>query len=363
MADNANSMYSFEEYTDMILIYGKVNKNGFAAVQEYRDTFPRRRTPDRKTFEAVERRLRETGCFKPKRIDTGRKRSARNHNNEQAIINAVQLSPTTSTRRVSLHLNISQSSVWRTLHETQLYPFHITRVQDLLPQDLNKRKIFCRWLRRKCLQHQYFLRRILVTDESCFTRNGIVNFRNTHSWAYENPHETVSRHFQHTFSVNVWLGVLGDNFIGPFFLPNRLTGEAYLHFLRTTLPTLLEDISLENRLDVWFMHDGAPPHFSNNVKDYLNNTYGRKWIGRNGPVKWPPRSPDLTPADFFLWGWMKAIVYSKRINTQEELRNRITEAAETMKNTPNVMRRARKEWIRRAKTCIDKNGGHFEQLL
>ncbi|KAG8333119.1 DNA repair protein rad51d [Homalodisca vitripennis] len=97
MADNVNGMYSFEEYTDMILIYGKVNKNGLAAVQEYRDTFPHRRTPDRKTFEAVERRLRETGSFKPKRIDTGRQRSARNYNNEQAIINAVELSPTTST--------------------------------------------------------------------------------------------------------------------------------------------------------------------------------------------------------------------------------------------------------------------------
>lgn len=201
MADNANSMYSFEEYTDMILIYGKVNKNGLAAVKEYRDTYPHRRVPDRKTFEAVERRLRETGSFKPKRIDTGRQRSARNHNNEEAIINAVELSPTTSTRRVSRHFNISQSSVWRTLHDAQLYPFHITRVQDLLPQDLNKRKIFCRWLRRKCLRHQHFLRRILVTDESCFTRNGIVNFRNTHIWADENPKETAARHFQSMYGL------------------------------------------------------------------------------------------------------------------------------------------------------------------
>lgn len=245
MANNANGMYSFEEYTDMILIYGKVNKNSLAAVQEYRDTFPHRRVPDRKTFEAVERRLRETGSFKPKRIDTGRQRSARDHNNEEEIINAVELSPSTSTRRVSRLLNISQSSVWRTL-KGQLYPFHVTRVQDLLPQDLNKRKIFCRWLRRKCLRHQYFLRRILITDKSCFTRNGIENFRNTHIWCDENPHETAARHFQHTFSVNVWIGVLGDNLIGPFFLPNRLTGEAYLHFLRTNLPPLLEDIPFDN---------------------------------------------------------------------------------------------------------------------
>ncbi|KAG8300773.1 Polynucleotide 5'-hydroxyl-kinase nol9 [Homalodisca vitripennis] len=100
------------EYTDMILIYGKVNKNGLAAVQEYRDTFPHRRTPDRKTFEAVERRLRETGSFKPKRIDTGRQRSARNYNNEQAIINAVELSPTTSTRRLSLPCATLTTSIY-----------------------------------------------------------------------------------------------------------------------------------------------------------------------------------------------------------------------------------------------------------
>lgn len=68
---------------------------------------------------------------------------------------------------------------------------------------------------------------------------------------------------------------------------------------------------------MWFMHDEAPPHFSNNVKDDLNNTYGSQWIGQNGPVEWQPISSDLTPSDFFLWGWMKSIVYSTPINTQE----------------------------------------------
>ena len=104
-------------------------------------------------------------------------------------------------------------------------------------------------------------------------------------------------------------------------------------------------------------------NFSRIVTDYLNITYDNRWVGRNGPVKWPPRSPDLTPLDYFLWGWMKSMVYSTSIGTQEELRNRIVEAAATIKGSPDIIRRAREAWIRRAECCIEQNGGHFEQLL
>jgi hypothetical protein len=48
------------------------------------------------------------------------------------------------------------------------------------------------------------------------------------------------------------------------------------------------------------MQDGTPPHIHRDV-NYLNNEYGNKWIGRNGPVMWPPRSPDLNPLDFYFW--------------------------------------------------------------
>ncbi|KAG8290128.1 hypothetical protein J6590_089543 [Homalodisca vitripennis] len=54
-----------------------------------------------------------------------------------------------------------------------------------------------------------------------------------------------------------------------------------------------------------FQQDGAPPHWHNNVRQLLNNTLPHRWIGRTGPRdnalhSWPPRSPDLTPCDFFL---------------------------------------------------------------
>lgn len=51
-------------------------------------------------------------------------------------------------------------------------------------------------------------------------------------------------HFQPRFAENVWTGIVKGMLIGPFFLPNRLTGETYLDFLQNNLPQLIEYIPL-----------------------------------------------------------------------------------------------------------------------
>lgn len=53
--------YSFQEYADMHLMYGKANCNSLEARRLYCQQFPDRRLPNRKTFERVDQRLRETG--------------------------------------------------------------------------------------------------------------------------------------------------------------------------------------------------------------------------------------------------------------------------------------------------------------
>lgn len=57
---------------------------------------------------------------------------------------------------------------------------------------------------------------------------------------------------------------------------------------------------------MWFQQDGAPAHYHHQVRQYLDNWMGNRWIGRRGPVAWPARSPDLTPLDFFSVGLRKA---------------------------------------------------------
>jgi hypothetical protein len=48
-------------------------------------------------------------------------------------------------------------------------------------------------------------------------------------------------------------------------------------------------------------------------------------------VQWPPRSPELTPSDFCLWGWMKSEVYKEKVNTRDELVVRIMNSAALLK--------------------------------
>ena len=64
---------------------------------------------------------------------------------------------------------------------------------------------------------------------------------------------------------------------------------------------------------VTFMQDGAPPHFSCFETDVLNERFPDAWTGRGGPIPWQPRSPDLSPLDFFLWGYIKNTVYGGKI--------------------------------------------------
>jgi hypothetical protein len=71
--------------------------------------------------------------------------------------------------------------------------------------------------------------------------------------------------------------------------------------------------------------DGAPPHFALHVRDYLNETFPGRWIGRGSeaspaPFAWPPRSPDLTAPDNALWGFIKESVNKMRYRTTEVLR-------------------------------------------
>ncbi len=169
--------------------------------------------------------------------------------------------------------------------------------------------------------------------------------------------------FQTRFQVNVWAGVLGNQLIGPHIFPDTLNGALYLDFLQHTLPTLLDELNLDQneRDKIIFQQDGAPPHFSNDVRQWLTENYPT-WIGRAGPVPWPARSPDLSPLDFFVWGMMKQEVYSTPVNSNDELRNRIEVAAQKVRDklTLNVTVRGMKK---RARACVRKGGRQFEHEL
>ena len=78
--------------------------------------------------------------------------------------------------------------------------------------------------------------------------------------------------------------------------------------------------------DTIFQQNSAPPHYRHIVREYLDRKFPNRWIGRGGPISWPPRSPDLTACDFFLWGYLNDTIYSERIDNIEQLKSKITNA-------------------------------------
>src|SRR6195952_3782061 len=341
---------------------GLANGNSLRAARSYAERYPNRQVPHPQTYQRIHNRLSEHGSFLKQPQLCGRERSARTPAIEEEVLNIISDHPT-STRKIATNFNISHQTIWRILREQLLYPYHIQRVQALLPRDYPLQTAFAQWYRHMLTANNRFSSKVLFTDEANFSKNAIMNFHNNHTWADENPHEIVEWHFQNQFSLNVWLGIIDDHLIEPYFLPQRLNGEIYRQFIEVDLPLLLEDVPLQLRNDMWFMHDGAPAYFCLLARDYLNRVFPDRWIGRGGPQAWPPTSPDMNPLDFCVWGYVKSLVYTTPVENVDDLRNRIVDGCNTIRNNPGIFWRIRASLRRREHACIRANGGHFEQFL
>lgn len=204
------------------------------------------------------------------------------------------------------------------------------------------------------------LSRVLWTDEATFHSNGGVNLHNTHYWSRTNPHWMREVQNQGRWSVNCWAGILGGRIIGPFFFNNQLNGDNYLEFIREELPILLEEVPLEIRQRILFQHDGCPAHFAINVREFLDANYPGRWIGRGSIFPWPPRSPDLTCLDFYLWGRVKDMVFATKPTTRDNMMERIRTCMQTI----SVSELETAVWSTRDRMlkCIENDGRQFEHL-
>jgi len=206
-----------------------------------------------------------------------------------------------------------------------------------------------------------FPSKIIWSDESMVTNNGIFNRRNTHYWAQENPRVKINSRHQVRFGFNMWCGILGRKVLGPFIYHNTLTAERYLHFLQNYLEDYLDDLPLAEVNNCWFQQDGAPAHNAGQVQEYLSQRFPGKWIGTRSEVPWPARSPDLTPLDFFLWGYVKNQVYGNSFETEQQLLESVTGAFNSI--TPEILNSVLNSTVQRAYLCLENNGNLFEHLL
>ncbi|GFS73895.1 uncharacterized protein TNCV_108091 [Trichonephila clavipes] len=151
---------------------------------------------------------------------------------------------------------------------------------------------------------------ILWTDEAPFSLHGDVNNHNCRIWATSNPREYTQKPL-HSPKVTAWCGFTGSFIIGPFF--------------ETQCP-----------VNGWIM--GTALH-----------------------VPWTPRSPDLTPADFWLWGYLKSCVYLSGPSSLSELKDAIRREVSSIH--PDMLNSSVAGFVTRLECLLPCGGGHVEHIL
>ena len=111
----------------------------------------------------------------------------------------------------------------------------------------------------------------------------------------------------------VFCGLRQDGTFGLKFYRNQtLTGVTYHSLLQYTVLPELRNWNGGNLDQLYWQQDGATVHCTDRNMRYLDNKFGDHVISRRAlrGREWPPRSPDLSPLDFFLWGFLKSKVLS-----------------------------------------------------
>lgn len=230
-------------------------------------------------------------------------------------------------------------------------------LQELSGDGKARRLAFCQDELARIAADPGHLQFLVFSDEAIFHLDGRVNKHNSRYWSKENPHwhqeETA-----HTKKITVWCGIWREGIVGPFFFENSVNGESYLQMLREEFLPELEQLHMQKENCI-FQQDGAPPHYASTVRAWLDGTFPSRWMGRaSSTMPWPPRSPDLTICDFFVWGFIKSKVYIGRIASTSDLKARIEKAFLLISDRMRFA--AFKEYSRRLRRCVELRGGHVE---
>ncbi|GFT51400.1 mariner Mos1 transposase [Trichonephila clavipes] len=120
----------------------------------------------------------------------------------------------------------------------------------------------------------------------------------------------------------------------------------------------------ENNHDVqelWFQQDGATCHTARATTNLLKDTFGDRLISRFGPVNWPPRSCDLTPLDYFLWGYVQSLVYADKPQTLDHLEDNIRRVIADIR--PLMLEKVIENWTSRLDSIRASRGSPMPEII
>lgn len=316
--------YTPQQRAEIVQLYIQNNFSNVQTQRAFRKKFNVKSAPDVKTIKKLYAKFISGGLRDASHAS--RKRTSRSRENIDAVRASVERSPRTSGVRRSLQMGIPRTTLRRIMRiDLGIFPYKIQLAHQLKPPDKVRRLNYGNWVVQMAEEHDDFWRKIIMSDEAHFTLNGTVNKQNCRFYAAENP-ELFEEQPLYDQKVTVWCGICADKVIGPYFYENddgatvTVNAERYRAMIRDYVMPILEGNDME---DYWFQQDGATCHTAGATIDFLKPLFPNRLISKKGDFDWPPRSPDLTAPDFFLWGYLKSKVYINKPKTLAQLKNNI----------------------------------------
>ena len=254
-----------DERVELILLCGRENYS----MRKVADTFNERH-PDRTvhftTVATLFSKFKRTGSV----LDIKHGSQPMETDEEELIVAFAEAHPSESLKEQAKATGRAKSTVSKILKRHGYKPYKPRKVHIITDQDPENRERMAEWFHLNINANPGFLRSVLFSDESPFKLNG--NRKPTHEfyWANQNPHLYNPCRNQGSQSVMVWLGLHNERLVGPYFFEGTVTGESYLQLLRDRV---VPDLRATLDFPTWFQQDGAPPHYSNVVRQYLDTVF------------------------------------------------------------------------------------------
>ena len=348
---------TIKKRVELVLMSGADGATNRSVAKKFNRIYPDREPISHTTVGRLILKFRETGSV----LDKPKSAYSRvSDETRRRVIEKVESSPMKSIRRSSSELGVPRTTMRRIIKAESFHPYKLQQLNKLYEDDPDRRLQMVTWFKDQLVQNPSFVKHdVLFSDEANFFVNGEVNKQNCRYYSRENPHWMDPTKQHSCPKVVVWCGLWKSHVLGPFFFHETVTGKLYLDMLQNDLMPHLARINEGKPL--WFMQDGAPPHYATIVRNWLNGNF-ENWIGRRGTVEWAPRSPDLTPMDFYFWGHLKQIVYSTRIADVDQLRQQIIRGCNLINGNSDLLDKVYGNFEHRLELCINANGEHFEHL-
>lgn len=320
--------------------------------QLFRDKYPLRSVPAKSSIQDLVRKWRTTGSIK--NVTRNRTPSVRTPQLTARINEFMTRSPRKSTTRLAQQVHVSRRTCGRVLKCLKFKPYRVTAVQQLKEPDRDKRVNFCRWLLDMVADGHLDPLMFIMSDEAWFHLSGYVNSQNSRYWATQNPNLLFEQPL-HDQKIGVWCAMTAKRIVGPIFFDTTVNTDVYLTFLEELYSQLTEE---ENNY-CFFQQDGATCHTSERSLARIHQMFTEeRTVSKN---LWPPRSPDLSTCDFYLWGYLKGKVYEQNPHTIDDLKDNIRNCIRSI--THEELTRVFMNLLKRAQKCLDADGGHFQHLL